>query len=266
MGKCFWISALGFRFIVLYKYHIVQCTNELKELPAFKLSSKETFAMIPYHLVHMGTSKHIAASYWWSGSSQTCSDWSNPEQWPAEGLNTDQCERSSELPYLGLPRHHGAAGGGGEGGGRGLGHPQQVQCRPLSSELSEGKNASDWGKTTKNYFFYFRQRDLMWVQFRGKTSGQASTPLWLSHLHSRYVELFEAKKGEPKLPLKGCSWKSFIICHSRWRAPPWTAAGCCRERRTAWTKRSLRWISWIMPWFLCSPEHYTHFYVIRFLT
>ena len=200
-GKCFWISALGFRFIVLYKNHIVQCTNELKELPAFKLSSKETFAMIPYHLVHMGTSKHIAASYWWSGSSQPCSDWSNPEQWPAERFNTDQCERSSELPYLGLPRHHGAAGGGGEGGGRGLGHPQQVQCRPLSSKLSEGKNANDWGKTTKNYFFYFRQRDLMWVQFRGKTSGQASTPLWLSHLHSRYVGLFEAKKGEPKLPL-----------------------------------------------------------------
>ena len=83
--------------------------------------------------------KPTAASHWWSGSSQTCSDWSNPEQWPAERLNTDQCERSSELPYLGLPRHHGAAGGGGEGGGRGLGHPQQVQCRPLSSELSEGK-------------------------------------------------------------------------------------------------------------------------------
>ena len=165
-----------------------------KELPACEFSCKETFAMIPYHQVHMGTRKHIAASHWWSGSSQTCSDWSNPEQWPAERLNTDQCERSSELPYLGLPRHHGAAGGGGEGGGRGLGHPQQVQCRPLSSELSEGKNANDWGKTTKNYFIYFRQRDLMWVQFRGKTSGQASTPLWLSHLHSRYVELFEAKK------------------------------------------------------------------------
>ena len=166
-----------------------------KELPACEFSCKETFAMIPYHQVHMGTRKHIAASHWWSGSSQTCSDWSNPEQWPAERLNTDQCERSSELPYLGLPRHHGAAGGGGEGGGRGLSHPQQVQCRPLSSELSEGKNASDWGKTTKNHFFYFRQRDLMWVQFRGKTSGQASTPLLLSHLHGRYDELFEAKKG-----------------------------------------------------------------------
>ena len=44
--------------------------------------------MIPYHLVHMGTSKHIAASHWWSGSSQQASHWSDPEQWPAEKATT----------------------------------------------------------------------------------------------------------------------------------------------------------------------------------
>ena len=74
--------------------------------------------------------KAIAASYWWSGSSHPASDWSDPEQWPAErGTQINVREAPAPgLPYHQGLLHHGAAGGGGQGGERGAGHPHQVQC------------------------------------------------------------------------------------------------------------------------------------------